>query len=68
MEHKTVTDSNEELTLDVASLKFVTGKNLNDAAEQIVKELANRNIRVSDLDEVFNIVREKVNNLVIVAR
>lgn len=47
-------------------MKITELKKLNDAAEQIVKELASRNIRIADLDTVFEMVKEKANRMTIV--
>lgn len=35
-------------------------KNLNVAAEQIVRELSNHNIRIFEIDQVIEMVKEKI--------
>ncbi|MFJ7841627.1 hypothetical protein ACIQXG_19525 [Lysinibacillus sphaericus] len=47
-------------------MEIIDSKKLNDTAEQIVKELASRNIRIADLDTVIEMVKEKVNKAIIV--
>lgn len=41
-------------------MEVTESKNLNAAAEQIVKELSSHNIRISELDQAIEMVKEKI--------
>lgn len=58
---------NQHTRRAVRGMEVSDQKNLNAAAEQIVKELSSHNIRFSELDQIIEMVKEKISKQPIIA-